>query len=111
MVRFTLYLEIIENENLVNNAKEMGKHLSDCLNNLQNNHPGYVSNSRNRGLFGAFDLNTGDERDKLADIILNEGAMMLGCGKKSIRFRPHLNITSDEIDRGFEIIDAALKRL
>jgi len=37
--------------------------------------------------------------------------MMLGCGKKSIRFRPHLNITSDEIDRGFEIIDAALKRL
>ena len=111
MVRFTLYLEIIENENLVNNAKEMGKYLSDCLNNLQNNHPDYVSNSRNRGLFGAFDLNTGDERDKLADIILNEGAMMLGCGKKSIRFRPHLNITSDEIDRGFEIIDAALKRL
>ena len=111
MVRFTLYLEIIENEDLVNNAKEMGNHLSKCLDNLQNNHPAYISNIRNRGLFGAFDLNTGDERDKLADIILNEGAMMLGCGKKSIRFRPHLNITSDEIDSGFEMIDAALKRL
>ena len=111
MVRFTLYLEIIEKENLVNNAKEMGNHLSNCLSKLQHNHPDYVSNARNRGLFGAFDLNTSDERNKLADIILKEGAMMLGCGKRSIRFRPHLNITPEEIDRGFEMIDAALKRL
>ena len=110
MVRFTLYLEIIENENLVVNAKKMGEHLSKCLISLQNKYPNNVSNARNRGLFGAFDLNSGDERDKLADNILNEGAMMLGCGKRSIRFRPHLNITSNEIDQGFDMIDRALNK-
>lgn len=110
MVRFTLYLEIIENENLVENAKKMGGHLSLRLSELQNNHPDHVSNVRNRGLFGAFDLNNGDKRDKLAYTILDEGAMMLGCGKKSIRFRPHLNINAQEIDQGFEMINRALNR-
>ena len=110
MVRFTLYLEIIENENLVENAKKMGAHLSLRLSELQNNHPDHVSNVRNRGLFGAFDLNNGDKRDKLANTILDEGAMMLGCGKKSIRFRPHLNINAQEIDQGFEMINRALNR-
>ena len=110
MVRFTLYLEIIENENLVENAKKMGGHLSLRLSELQNNHPDHVSNVRNRGLFGAFDLNNGDNRDKLANTILDEGAMMLGCGKKSIRFRPHLNINAQEIDQGFEMINRALNR-
>ncbi len=110
MVRFTLYLEIIENENLVENAKKMGGHLSLRLSELQNNHPDHVSNVRNRGLFGAFDLNNGDKRDKLANTILDEGAMMLGCGKKSIRFRPHLNINAQEIDQGFEMINRALNR-
>ena len=71
MVRFTLYLEIIENENLVENAKKMGGHLSLRLSELQNNHPDHVSNVRNRGLFGAFDLNNGDKRDKLANTILD----------------------------------------
>jgi len=110
MVRFTLYLEIIENENLVENAQKMGGHLSLRLSELQNNHPDHVSNVRNRGLFGAFDLNNGDKRDKLANTILDEGAMMLGCGKKSIRFRPHLNINAQEIDQGFEMINRALNR-
>ena len=103
-------LEIIENENLVENAKKMGGHLSLRLSELQNNHPDHVSNVRNRGLFGAFDLNNGDKRDKLANTILDEGAMMLGCGKKSIRFRPHLNINAQEIDQGFEMINRALNR-
>jgi L-lysine 6-transaminase len=61
-------------------------------------------------LFGAFDLNNTDERDKFAETVLNEGAMMLGCGKKSIRFRPHLNITSQELDQGFEMIDNTLNK-
>ena len=111
MVRFTLYLEIIENENLVKNANSMGSHLTERLTSLEEKYENKVSNVRNRGLFGAFDLIDSKSRDKLLEIILDEGAMMLGCGTKSIRFRPHLNISPEEIDRGFEIIDAALKRL
>ena len=110
MVRFTLYLEIIEKENLVKNANSMGSHLSKHLTALEKKYEDKVSNVRNRGLFGAFDLNDSKSRDKLLEIILDEGAMMLGCGTKSIRFRPHLNITSSELDQGFDMIDRALKR-
>tara|TARA_B100001758_G_scaffold53217_1_gene43605 strand:- start:357 stop:1643 length:1287 start_codon:yes stop_codon:yes gene_type:complete len=110
MVRFTLYLEIIENENLVKNANSMGSHLSEHLTALEKKYEDKVSNARNRGLFGAFDLIDSESRDKLLEIILDEGAMMLGCGTRSIRFRPHLNITSSELDQGFEMIDRALKR-
>ena len=110
MVRFTLYLEIIEKENLVKNANSMGSHLSEHLTALEEKYEDKVSNVRNRGLFGAFDLIDSKSRDKLLEIILDEGAMMLGCGTKSIRFRPHLNITSSELDQGFEMIDRALKR-
>jgi L-lysine 6-transaminase len=111
MVRFTIYLEIIEKENLVQNANDMGNHLSKCLNDLQANHPNIVSNVRNKGLFGAFDLNDGEQRDSLVGAILNEGAMMLGCGTKSIRFRPHLNITEQEMNVGFSMIDKAISNI
>ena len=111
MVRFTIYLEIIEKENLVQNANDMGNHLSKCLNDLQANHPNIVSNVRNKGLFGAFDLNDGGQRDSLVGAILNEGAMMLGCGTKSIRFRPHLNITEQEMNDGFSMIDKAISNI
>ena len=111
MVRFTIYLEIIENENLVQNAYKVGEYLTTCLDTLQDNHRDLVSNSRNRGLFGAFDLSDSDTRDKVIDSITNEGVMMLGCGKNSIRFRPHLNITTPELDRGFEMIHTALSKL
>ena len=70
-----------------------------------------VSNVRNKGLFGAFDLPTTEIRDKAINLIADEGALMLGCGTKSIRFRPHLNISTAEIDLGLEMIDRALNHL
>ena len=110
IVRFTLYLEIIENENLLENANKMGKELGDQLIKLQKKHPNLISNARNRGLFGAFDFPDPETRDKVNDMILEEGTMMLGCGTKTIRFRPHLNISKSELEDGFGMIDNALVR-
>ena len=110
MVRFTIYLEIIENENLVSQANKNGKYLSKGLKRLDENHDS-VSNVRNKGLFGAFDLPTTELRDKVVNLIAEEGALMLGCGKKSIRFRPHLNISTSEIDLGLDMIDRALNHI
>lgn len=111
MVRFKLYLEIIENEKLVNNAEEMGKHLFQSLNTLESKYAEKISYARGRGLFCAFDCNSAEDRDKLAGLIQEEGAIVLGSGERTIRFRPHLNITSDEIDSGIEMISAALEHL
>ena len=111
MVRFTIYLEVIERENLLEQVEENGAYLKLGLESLQKNHPETVYNVRNRGLFGAFDLKSGEERDKSIELIAKEGAIMLGCGTKSIRFRPHLNISRSEIDQGIDMINRALKHL
>ncbi|MBL7030016.1 MAG: aminotransferase class III-fold pyridoxal phosphate-dependent enzyme, partial [Candidatus Marinimicrobia bacterium] len=110
MVRFTLYLEIIEQENFIDQVVENGAYLKQGLESLQAKHNSLVSNARNRGLFGAFDLPSTMDRDKLIGLIAEEGALMLGCGYTSIRFRPHLNISKSEIDQGLEMIDRALSR-
>ena len=111
MVRFTIYLEIIERENLLDQVKKNGAYLKLGLESLQKNYPETVFNVRNRGLFGAFDLKSGEERDKSIKLIEKEGAIMLGCGTKSIRFRPHLNVSRTEIDQGIDMINQALKYL
>ncbi|MBC8323781.1 MAG: L-lysine 6-transaminase [Candidatus Marinimicrobia bacterium] len=111
MVRITLYLEVIEKEGLVQRAADNGMIVMDKLQELQAKFNDVVSNSRGKGLFCAFDLPNGDMRDKLISLIADEGAMMLGCGTKSIRFRPHLNISLDEIKMGFDMIQRAIEKL
>ena len=93
MDRCTAYLEIIESEDLVSKARENGNYLSSGLSTLNQNYPDLVSNVRNKGLFAAFDLPSMDIRNKTIQNIATEGALMLGCGNNSIRFRPHLNIS------------------
>lgn len=111
MVRITLYLRIIENEGLIAKAGITGQYLLSKLIDLQKKFDGLISNARGQGLFAAFDLSNGISRDKLAGLIFDEGAIVLGSGVRSIRFRPHLNISKDEIDHGIEIIDRALLRM
>ena len=111
MVRITLYLEIIAAESLVDQAATNGDYLVAKLHDIQADFDGLVSNVRGRGLFAAFDLPDGTARDNLADLIIAEGALILGSGKKAIRFRPHLNITREEIDLADDIIRRAIARL
>jgi len=111
MVRITLYMEIIAAENLVDQAATNGDYLVAKLHDIQADFDGLVSNVRGRGLFAAFDLPDGTMRDNLADLIIAEGALILGSGKKAIRFRPHLNITREEIDLADDIIRRAIARL
>ena len=78
---------------------------------MENNFGDRVSNSRGRGLFCAFDLDSPTSRDKLISNMEKEGALILGCGHKSIRFRPHLNISKAEIDIACDMLINSLKNL
>lgn len=111
MVRFSMYLEVIEQEKLVDKAAVSGEYLLKEIGKLQSDFSEVIFNSRGKGLFCAFDLESGEKRDKLRGLIQEEGAIMLGCGPKTIRFRPPVNISTDEIDIGIESIRRALKRL
>lgn len=111
MVRAQRYFEIIEEEKLVDNARVIGEYLLKQIQNLQNEFPTIVNNARGLGLFCAFDLNTSDERNKLKNSCYDKGLIILGCGEKSMRFRPPLNISKSEVDMGISIIKDALTKV
>ncbi len=111
MVRAQRYLEIIEEENLVENARIMGQYLVQGLEELAADVPKVVSNARGLGLFAAFDVPTPDMRTKLRGLCLQHGLILLPSGELSIRFRPPLNVSKEEIDLGLSIIRSALREL
>ena len=97
MLRFQLVLEIIENENLVENSRIVGEFLLDGLKKLAQKYPDHISAARGKGLMCAFDLKDGASRDWLRKALYDEGVIVLTCGDQSLRFRPHLNVTKEEI--------------
>jgi L-lysine 6-transaminase len=108
MVRCQRYLEIIDDENLINNARIQGKRLLEGLEYLSEKYSNMISNARGRGLMCAFDLSTSEKRDELRKQIYSNGLVVLGCGEKTIRFRPPLIISEQEIDEALEILESTL---
>ncbi len=108
MVRFTKYLQIIQEENLVGNAAKVGEHLQKRLNEIESEFPSLISNSRGLGLFCAFDMPSAEKRLELRQRAFDKNLLLIGCGETTIRFRPPLNLTKSEADEGIEIIRKAL---
>lgn len=111
MVRCSAILKIIEKDNLIDNACECGKELLEGFENLQNEFPGIISNSRGRGLMCAFDLQDGRTRDTFRRKLVEEKLLVVGCGEKSIRLRPHLVITPEEVGLILQKIQKVAKHL
>ncbi len=110
MVRCSAILKIIDKENLVDNACRRGRELLQGLEHLCREFPEIVSNARGRGLMCAIDLADGEKRNTFRAKLLQERLLVVGCGVKSIRFRPHLIITREEIQMILHIIRKALKQ-
>lgn len=111
MVRCQKYLEVIKEENLVKNAEVQGKRLLDGLNDLGDKYPDKIFNSRGLGLMCAFDLESSKKRDEIKNLMYSNGMVILGCGEKTIRFRPPLIISSEEIDEALDILYKSLSSL
>ncbi len=110
MVRAQRYLEVIEEENLVENARVVGEHLLRRLQELVAEYPSVVSNARGLGLFCAFDVSDGETRTKIRNRCFAGGLIILPSGERSIRFRPALTVTRREIDEGIGIIRNAIRK-
>lgn len=111
ILRFQLILEVIEKENLVENARIVGEYLLEGLQKLAQKYPNWLSNPRGRGLMCAIDLPTGEQRDRLREMLYDEGMIILSCGTSAIRFRPHLNVTKEEIQMALDKFDICLNRM
>ena len=63
------------------------------------------------GLLAAFDCPDGKTRDGLIRALFDEHVLVLGCGTRSVRFRPPLTITSNEIEEALATLDKLVKRI
>lgn len=108
MYRSAWYLRIIDEENLVQNAKTEGEYFLRQLEQLSAEHA-IVTNPRGMGLMCAWDMPNPALRDEVINKAYDQGLFLLKCGNNSIRIRPALNITRDEINEGFGIIRKVLK--
>lgn len=111
MLRFQLVLEIIENENLIENSRVVGEFLLNGLKQLAQKYPDHISAARGKGLMCAFDLKDGASRDWLRKALYDEGVIVLTCGDQSLRFRPHLNVTKEEIQIILDKINSIFENL
>ena len=110
MVRSKHYLQIIEEENLVENARVMGQRIVAGLRELANECP-TISAVRGRGLFIAFDLPDGKMRDQVWKELYDRGLLVLKSGERAIRFRPALDITAEVVEEAMEILRQECRRL
>ena len=108
IVRSQRYLEIIEEDGLVNNAAKIGGYFQDKLLAIQEKFENKVTNVRGKGLFIAFDLPNGKIRDQFMVEAQKQNMLVLKCGERSIRFRPSLNVTSDHVDEAISIVNKCL---
>ena len=111
MVRCRLYLEIYQEENLLEHCRRVGALLLEELRQLQKEFPTTVSNSRGLGLFCAFDLPDSETRSRFRQKLFERRLLILPCGQRSIRFRTALNIPEQDIYRGIEIMRDALREM
>ncbi|MCX7875414.1 MAG: L-lysine 6-transaminase [Melioribacteraceae bacterium] len=111
MVRSRKYFEIIEEDNLVENAKIMGNYLLNNLYDIQNEFPNLISNARGLGLMCSFDLPDFETRKRFLNELYKKKLIMLGCVNRSVRFRTPLIVSKEEIDKGISIIRETLNSL
>ncbi|HYI52803.1 MAG TPA: L-lysine 6-transaminase [Microlunatus sp.] len=112
MVRSRRILEIIETEGLIEAAAVKGAHFLAGLQAIAAAHPDQVGNARGRGLFLAVDLTDRSVRDRVvADLHDREHVIVLACGERSIRFRPALSVSTDEIDEAVSALARSVDRV
>ncbi len=111
MVRATVMLEVIERDALIARAGKLGAHLLERLHELAARHP-QVEQVRGRGLLCSLDLPDTALRDEVtARMFTEERGILLGCGTRTLRFRPTLTVEPEELDEAVAALDRVLTRL
>ena len=110
MVRARRILEVIESDRLIDRAAEQGAVLQQLLSTLSAAHS-QVTDVRGRGLMRALSLPDAATRDAVvAALREEEHVLMLGCGTRSIRFRPALTVTVADLTAAVHALDRVLTR-
>jgi taurine--2-oxoglutarate transaminase len=108
-------IEAYEEDKIFENAKKVGKHLGDCLEELKAKHPS-VGDVRYIGLFSGLELVKNRETKEPMDItplknfLIAHGVYVFNF-KNVLFVVPPLVITEEQLDEGLNLIDEGLAEL
>ena len=111
-------IEYIENHNLVEHARDLGKYSLDRLHEMKERHP-IIGDVRGLGLFLGIELvKNRDTRERASD---EAEAVMYAALSKGLSFKttmgniltltPALTITKEEMDKALDIIEACIAEI
>lgn len=108
MTRSARFLQVIQEDKLVEHTDKMGKLMLAGLWNLAEGSKGKMSNVRGRGLMIAFDLPDQAQRNAMIDRMKENGIYALKSGNRSIRFRGMLDLPEEIINDSLKIVEKSL---
>jgi L-lysine 6-transaminase len=99
MVRFVQEMDIVRQERLIEAVPAKAERLTAALQGLVQEFPELIYNVRGLGLYQGFSFRTLGHKSLLVKrALVREQLLLLGAGTRSIRLRPHLNVTEADVD-------------
>ena len=109
-------IDVFEEENIVEKSQRLGELVKKRLDELYDKYE-LIGDVRGLGMMTATELvkdrktkeHAIDERNKIVVEAYKHGLILLPCGRSNIRYIPPLNIPIEQLNKGFDILDEAIK--
>jgi 4-aminobutyrate aminotransferase len=100
-----LTIDAIEEHDLLENATVRGRQFRETVVDAS---PPPVADVRGLGLLLGVEFDTRERRDAVQEAALSRGLLTLGCGHKTLRVLPPLDVTEREIELGTDLLLRAI---
>jgi 4-aminobutyrate aminotransferase len=101
----TFTIEAIREYDLLDNATERGEQVKKSLRDADL--PGVVD-VRGLGLLLAIEFDSAERRDAVTEAAFRRGLLVVGCGERTVRLLPPLDVTEREVDMGVSLLADAV---
>jgi len=108
MVRGKRIIDVMVEEDLVGHCARQGERLLEGLRQIHRDFPEFTSNPRGSGLFCALDMSTPALRTATVAKAQDLGMIILSTGQQGLRFRPALNLATEDLDLGVELLHKSI---
>jgi 4-aminobutyrate aminotransferase len=108
-------IQVIERKKLLRNAQKMGRHLMKRMEEMKEKYE-IIGDVRGKGLMVGVEI-VRDRKSKdygvkevegILDYSWKHGALLLSCGKSTLRFFPPLMIEEEVLDEGLDVVEEAI---
>ncbi|MFB6130721.1 MAG: aminotransferase class III-fold pyridoxal phosphate-dependent enzyme [Salinigranum sp.] len=105
-IQGALTIDAIEEYDLLSNATARGRQFVEAVRDAR---PANAVDVRGVGLMLAVEFDTRERRDDVQAAAFERGLLTLGCGYKTLRLLPPLDVREREIEMGVDLLLAAIE--